>query len=36
MSDRKLANVTGTSCGIGRTTLAASDGYDLIVAANEA
>lgn len=37
MSDRKLAIVTGASSGIGReiAQLAASEGYDLIVAADE-
>ena len=37
MPDRKLAIVTGASSGIGReiAILAAKDGYDLIVAADE-
>lgn len=37
MPDRKLALITGASSGIGReiAQLAASDGYDLIVAADE-
>ena len=37
MSERKLALITGASSGIGReiAKLAAAEGYDLIVAADE-